>query len=128
MQNGKKEFKVNQLWKLRNGNIVQIESVNSTEVSALYPIKSADGRHWTEKGYYYFDDGDYDYDLAELIQCAAPEDKQSTNKYSVEEVIAALCILVGDSYYMYISEIEDHLSKTKDPEYQKYLELKAKFE
>lgn len=55
-------------------------------------------------------------------------EQQPSNKYSIEEVIRALYNVTGENYHIYIPGIKDQLSKTKDPEYKKYLELKAKFE
>lgn len=127
IQDGEKEFKVGQFWKLRNGSIILIESVNSTEISCSYPIKSTDHRHWTKKGCYYYEDGENTLDIIELIKDVPSEDKQE-NKYTVEEVFVTLYKVIGDNYSCYISDIEEHLIKIKDPEYQKYLELKAKFE
>lgn len=131
MQEGKKEFKVGQKWKTRGGDIIQIESVNSKEVGAVYPIKSIDYRFWTEKGYYdYNEDDEHASDLVELIEDVPSEDKQD-NKYTVAEVINALYEISGSNFSSYrqdVQDVEEYLSKTKDPEYQKYLELKAKFE
>lgn len=123
MQEAKKDFKVGQKWKTRVGDIIEIYSVDDAE---QYPVTDTDGFTWSLDGSYMIGT-EGALDLVELIEDVSSEDKQD-NKYSVEEVIKALRTIVGDSYYMYISEIEEHLSKTKDPEYQKYLELKAKFE
>lgn len=120
----KKEFKVGQKWKTRAGDIKVISHINS---SSCYPVTDTDDYTWNYDGAYFYDE-EYYLDLVELIEDVASEDKQSTNKYTVEEVINALRDIIGDSYSLYISDIEQHLSKTKDPEYQKYLELKAKFE
>lgn len=131
MQSGKKEFKVGQEWRTRDGDIIQIEVLDSKEVSTVYPIKSTGGQYWTEKGYYYYDEGEHACDLVELIERVASEDKESTNKYSVEEVITALYKISGDSFSSYeqdVQDVEEYLFKAQDPEYQKYLELKAKFE
>lgn len=124
MQNSKKEFKVGQKWKTRGGDtIIEIVSIDGEDD---YPINDMDGYSWTLDGYFYAG-GMNGFDLVELIEDVPSEEKQD-NKYSVEEVIDALYKIGGYRYFSYISEIEEHLSKTKDPEYQKYLELKAKFE
>lgn len=127
MQEVKKEFKVGQKWKTRSGFIVEIESISSEEVSGgLYPIRGADKRHRTNAGSYFHSETN-DQDLVELIEDVASEDKQD-NKYSVEEVITTLLKVSNYNLCGFIPDIKKHLSKTKDPEYQKYLELKAKFE
>lgn len=127
IQEVKKEFKVGQKWKTRSGFIVEIESTCSEEVSGgLYPIRSTDMHHWTNAGSYFHSETNGE-DLVELIEDKAAE-QQSSNKYSIEEVIRALYNVSDESYHTYIPDIEDHLCKAKDPEYQKYLELKAKFE
>lgn len=124
MEEVKKEFKKGQKWKTRAGDIKVISYIDS---SCCYPVTDTDGHTWNLNGsYFYYEESHLD--LVEIIENVASEDQQTTNKYTVSEVINALRDIIGDNYSMYVSDIEEHLSKTKDPEYQKYLELKAKFE
>ena len=121
MQASKIKFKVGQKWKNRDGDIVSIASIDSAED---YPVIGHDGRGWTEDGFYFREIGRHSRaDLVELVV-----DCSNDNKYSVEEVITALYKISGDSFSSYVQEVKGHLAKAQDPGYQKYLELKAKFE
>lgn len=55
--------------------------------------------------------------------------QQEEQKYTVKEVFNALdCVITEFEHWAYFIDVVAHLAKTQDPEYIKYLELKAKFE
>ena len=123
MKETKKEFKAGQKWKNRCGDIIEIAFVDN---SKYYTVTGTDGYTWNLEGLGLIGE-ESNFDLVELIEDVSSEEKQD-NKHTVAEVVDALYRIIGDNYSCYIPDIEEYLSKTKDPEYQKYLELKAKFE
>jgi hypothetical protein len=46
----------------------------------------------------------------------------------MEEIFNAICAVTGYKLHHHIDKVQAELERVKDPEYTKYLELKAKFE
>jgi hypothetical protein len=119
-------------WKREDGVVVEISEI---EDYACYPIKGTDTetKEWstyTYNGTLYIH-RDSLMDLLGLV--SNPEEStpqlQEVN-YTKDQIRAAFDALnwTDSTFDILINELENTNKKNNDPEYQKYLELKAKFE
>lgn len=128
------ELEVGQVWMTYDGSEVTI--ISKKKYDSNYPWEISGGVVWneyiTDDGYIYEeDDGPY---LETLISFGDNTEKQTSSekKYTVREVTEAVEKITYycpfDGWEEVNKKVEKFLELKDDPEYHKYLELKAKYE